>query len=123
MSRKATATFDTGPVSREEAEYARKITTLIYALQAIGLFIGLTYIAAVIVNYLKRKDVKGTRYETHFRWQIRTFWGSLIIGVIGFATYLLLIGYFIILADGVWVVYRIIRGYFNLRENKAMYGL
>ncbi|MBI5454080.1 MAG: hypothetical protein HY956_05585 [Deltaproteobacteria bacterium] len=123
MSHKATTTFDTGPVSRDEAEYARKITTLVYALQAIGLFIGVTYIAAVIVNYLKRKDVKGTWCETHFRWQIRTFWGSLIIGIIGFATYLLIIGYFIILADGVWVVYRIIRGYFNLRENKAMYGL
>ncbi|HBG46257.1 MAG TPA: hypothetical protein DDW94_04615 [Deltaproteobacteria bacterium] len=101
----------------------KKIAAVVYALQAVGLFIGITYIAAVIVNYVKDADVKGTWIESHFRWQKRTFWLSLLWAVTGALTYLLLIGYFILLADAVWVIYRIVKGAFYLKENRAMYGL
>ncbi|MBI5641940.1 MAG: hypothetical protein HY954_00540 [Deltaproteobacteria bacterium] len=117
-----TAAFDETPVTdHDRLDYARKVTMVVYALQAVGLFIGITYIAAVIINYLKADDVKNTWLESHFRWQIRTFWASLIIGVIGVLMYLLLVGYLIIVADGVWVVYRIIKGFLSLKDNKEMY--
>lgn len=107
----------------ETAVSAKKIAGLVYGLQAIGLFIGLTYIIAVVIDYVKASEVKGTWIESHFRWQIRTFWFSLLLAVIGVLTYFLVIGYFILLADGVWVIYRIAKGVFHLKDNKAMYGL
>ena len=116
-ARTTAGTFD------ETAVSAKKIAGLVYGLQAIGLFIGLTYIVAVVIDYVKASDVKGTWIESHFRWQIRTFWFSLLWAVIGVLTYLLIIGYFILLADGVWVIYRIVKGAFHLKENRAMYGI
>lgn len=117
MARTTAGTFD------ETAVSAKKVAGLVYALQGIGLFIGLTYIAAVVVNYVKASDVKGTWIETHFRWQIRTFWFSVLWAVIGMLTYALVVGYFILLADAVWVIYRIVKGAFRLKENRAMYGV
>lgn len=107
----------------ETAVAGKKIAALVYALQAIGLFIGITYIVAVIINYVKAPDVRGTWIESHFRWQIRTFWFSLLWAVIGILTYIILIGYFILAAVAVWVVYRIVKGAFYLKDNRAMYGL
>ncbi|MBE7413715.1 MAG: hypothetical protein HS130_00210 [Deltaproteobacteria bacterium] len=101
----------------------KKIAATVYVLQAIGLFIGITYIIAVIINYVKASDVRGTWIESHFRWQIRTFWFSILWAVIGALTYLLVIGYFILLAVAVWVIYRIVKGAFYLKNNRAMYGL
>ena len=97
------------------------ITTVVYALQAVSFFIGVTFIAGVIVNYLKRPDVEGTWLESHFRWQIRTFWFSVLWSIIGFILVFVLIGYLVLAADALWVIYRIIRGWINLSEGKAMY--
>ena len=62
---------------------AKSAAQLVYILQAVGFFIGLTWIVAVIVNYVKLDDARGTWVESHFRWQIRTFWFGLLWGVIG----------------------------------------
>ncbi|MDO8427486.1 MAG: hypothetical protein Q7T24_08230, partial [Deltaproteobacteria bacterium] len=51
----------------ERGQKAKRLAILVYVLQAIGLFIGVTYVAAVIVNYVKAGDVKGTWIESHFR--------------------------------------------------------
>ncbi len=107
----------------ETAIAGKKVAAIVYALQAIGLFVGITYIVAVVINYVKASDVRGTWIESHFRWQIRTFWFSLLWAVIGILTYILIIGYFILLADAVWVIYRIVKGAFYLKDNRAMYGL
>ena len=117
MHRTTADTFD------ETAIAGKKVAAIVYALQAIGLFVGITYIVAVIIDYVKAADVRGTWIESHLRWQIRTFWFSLLWAVIGALTYILLIGYFILLADAVWVIYRIAKGAFYLKENRAMYGL
>lgn len=117
MARTTAGTFE------ETAVSAKKIAALVYALQAIGLFIGITYVVAVVIDYVKASEVRGTWIESHFRWQIRTFWFSLLWAVVGIFTYLLVIGYFILLAAGIWVIYRIAKGALNLKDNKAMYGL
>lgn len=117
MPRTTVDTYD------ETAVAGKKIAATVYALQAVGLFIGITYIIAVIINYVKASDVKGTWIESHFRWQIRTFWFSILWAVIGALTYLLIIGYFILLAVAVWVIYRIVKGAVYLKNNRAMYGL
>lgn len=117
-----TTTVDTERDAAHLAK-AKRLTKTIYALQAIGLFIGLTYVAAVIINYIKLDDVRGTWLDSHFRWQMRTFWFSLLWGAIGIITYLIFIGYLILAVDGLWVIYRIIKGWLYLEDNKEMYAL
>src|SRR5437870_4317022 len=84
-------------------------------------------IIAVIVNYAKRSEVRGTWLESHFRWQIRTFWfGALWVGLsVLFVIATLGIGIFIawitLGAVGLWFIYRIARGWLRLMEHQAMY--
>lgn len=108
-------------VSAEMETSARNVATLVYALQAVSFLLGITYIVAVVVNYVKVEDVRGTLAESHFRWQIRTFWFSLLWAVIGLILFIVVIGYFILLATCVWVIYRIVKGWLRLSEGKAMY--
>ncbi len=70
----------------QQAESNKNITQVIYGLYAASLIVGVTYIVAIILNYVKRDDVKGTYLESHFDWQIKTFWYSLLGWVIGVVT-------------------------------------
>jgi uncharacterized membrane protein len=98
----------------------KTIATVVYALQAAGFFVGLTWIAAVVVNYVKRDDVRGTWLESHFTWQIRTFWWGLLWAVIGALLALVAVGFVILFADAVWIIYRIAKGWLNLAEGKPV---
>ena len=115
------------------------VTHLVYALHALSLVIGITTAAtiigafvfgvpsiiAVVINYIKRSEATGTFLESHFRWQIRTFWFALLWCVIGAMLFITLIGIPFAIAvffgAGVWAVYRIARGWLALRDRKAMY--
>ena len=81
-------------------------------------------IIAVILNYVKRSDVRGTWLDSHYSWQIRTFWYALLwlaVGGVLFATVLLLpVAVVLWFATGIWVLYRIIRGWLALASTKAM---
>lgn len=105
----------------QEEQSLKTITTVVYVLQAISFFIGITFIVGVIVNYIKKSTVEGTWLESHFRWQIRTFWFSLLWSIIGFVLVFVLIGYVVLAADALWVIYRIARGWINMSAGKAMY--
>jgi uncharacterized membrane protein len=97
------------------------ITTVVYVLQAIGLFAPPLLIVAVIINYVKRDDARGTFLESHFRWQIRTFWFGLLWMVLGFLTWVILIGYVIHAVAWIWMAYRVIKGWLSLVDKKPMY--
>ena len=97
------------------------LTQVIYILQALGYLTGISYIAAVIINYVKIDDVRGTWLESHFRWQIRTFWYSMLWYALGALTFFILIGYVLIVFTTFWVLYRIIKGWLRLYDNKPMY--
>ena len=117
-------------------------TQIIYGLHAVSLLVGLLgaatvigaflfgwpSIVAVILNYVKRGDVRGTWLESHFNWQIRTFWWVLLwavlivvvslpltLVIIGFATW-----YLGLAVRGVWAVYRIARGWLRLQGRQPM---
>jgi uncharacterized membrane protein len=118
-------------------------THIIYGLHALSVVIGLVgsativgafvwsvpSIIAVIMNYVRRAEVQGTYLESHFTWQIRTFWYTLLwavlVGGLSLILMLILIGFltwyigFAIL--GAWVLYRVVRGWLALREGRAMY--
>lgn len=108
-------------IEAKEGQGLETITTVVYVLQALSFVIGLSFIAAVIVNYVKQSEVEGTWLESHFLWQIRTFWYSVLWSIIGFVLVFVLVGYLVLLADAIWVLYRIIKGWMNLSEGKAMY--
>jgi uncharacterized membrane protein len=100
---------------------AKSAAQIVYILQAVGFFIGLTWIAGVIVNYVRRDAAAGTWLESHFRWQIRTFWFGLLWGVIGAITAFVLIGFAVLAANYVWLIYRVVKGWLNFSERKGMY--
>lgn len=99
-----------------------RMTLVIYALQAASFVFGVTLIAAVIVNYIKIDDVRGSWLESHFRWQIRTFWFTLLWLALGCLLFLIVIGYFILIAAGIWLIYRIAKGWVFFSEKKPMYA-
>ncbi|MHB1399190.1 MAG: DUF4870 family protein [Trichloromonadaceae bacterium] len=99
-----------------------RMTLVIYALQAASIFFGVSLIAAVIVNYIKRDDVLGTWLASHFRWQIRTFWYTLLWLGLGCLLFIVVIGYFILIAAGIWLIYRVAKGWVFLSEKKPMYA-
>jgi uncharacterized membrane protein len=109
------------PVSEQELKSLRNVTTVVYALQAASILVGVTYLIAVIVNYIKLNEVRGTWLESHFNWQIRTFWFFLLWTVLGALTLGLGVGYFILVANSIWFIYRIIKGWLNLNDGKEMY--
>jgi uncharacterized membrane protein len=81
-------------------------------------------IIAVIINYVKRADVSHTFLDSHFRWQIRTFWFAVLWLVIMIVLVMTVIGIPIAIALGVgvgiWVLYRIIRGWLTLTSRRAI---
>ncbi|VAW90037.1 Putative transmembrane protein [hydrothermal vent metagenome] len=99
----------------------KMLTTIVYALQATSFLFGITFIVAVIINYVKKSDVSGTWLESHFRWQIRTFWFALLWSIIGIIGTFFLIGYLLLTANAIWVIYRIVKGWLRLNDRKEMY--
>jgi uncharacterized membrane protein len=108
---------------REQAyERLKTITAAVYALQAAAYFTGLTALVGVIVNYVKLDDVRGTWLESHFRWQIRTFWFALLWFALGWLSWIVFVGMIVVGATAIWVIYRIVKGWLNLYEGRPMYA-
>jgi uncharacterized membrane protein len=118
-------------------------THVIYGLHGLSALIGLTSaatvvgnfvfgipsIVAVVMNYARRSAVRGTFLDSHFRWQIRTFWYGMLFALIVWAISLPLMLVLIGLATlplglalvGLWLIYRVVRGWLALRDHRAMY--
>jgi uncharacterized membrane protein len=109
-------------VTTENEKSAITLTTVIYALYAASYFVGITAIVAIVMNYVKRDDVAGTFLESHFRWQIRTFWFGVLWGVLGTITMVFIIGWIVLAANGIWIIYRIVKGWLRLNDGKPMYA-
>ncbi|MBE9402195.1 hypothetical protein IQR32_12865 [Acinetobacter albensis] len=119
----------------------RTLTLILYVLYIIAIFSGgLLAIVALVINYIKRDDVRGSIVESHFTWQIRTFWWYLIWNIIAFVPFLflfftgenvdvfagvaLIATTFCLLVVGIswlWIVYRAILGMIRLNDHQAMY--
>src|SRR3970040_2227056 len=107
-------------IDDEKVKSNKTMTTVIYALYAASLLVGITCLIAIVMNYVKKEDVAGTFLESHFPWQIRTFWFSLLWGIIGVITAFFIIGWFVLLADMVWFIYRIVKGWLVLYDKQPM---
>jgi len=116
------------------------VANVVYALHTLAIVVGLAgsativgsfvgsvpSIVAVILNYVKRGDARGTWVASHYRWQIRTFWFALLWAIIGWVLIITLIGIVIggpvLIALTLWLIYRIARGWLRLRDHKPMYA-
>jgi uncharacterized membrane protein len=125
-------------VNRGLIEY----THWIYGLHALSVLIGLATarsvavrfafglpsIIAVIMNYARRSEARGSWLESHFRWQIRTFWYSwlwiVLTSILAALLLVVLVGFVIAIVGfaliGLWVIYRVARGWLALREGRPM---
>ena len=104
----------------EQLASLKTLATVIYALYALSLFSGVTAIVAIVLDYIKLDDARGTWLESHFRWQIRTFWWSVVWFVLGALTWIILVGWVVIGVAGIWFIYRIAKGWLNLNDGKPM---
>jgi len=130
----------TDPFEPEEAtvEGLVRVTHVIYGLHSIAILTGLIgtatvvgsflwsipSIVGVILNYVKRADARGTFLESHFRWQIRTFWYALLWYVLAVLLFVTIIGipfaFVMFVVLGPWVIYRVVRGWLALNERRPM---
>lgn len=108
------------PPSADRLAGLKQITTVVYVLQALSFFFGITAIVGVIINYVKRDDVAGTVYANHFDWQIRTFWWGLVWTVVGALLAIFLVGFVVLFVVWVWAIYRVVKGWLKLADNQPV---
>ncbi|GAB3293578.1 DUF4870 family protein [Pseudidiomarina andamanensis] len=108
-------------IAAQQLAANKQYTQIIYILQLVSLIFGITSIIGVVMNYVKLSEVRGTFLESHFRWQIRTFWFVLLWTVIGGILTMVGIGVLILLAVAVWYIYRAVKGLNALSTNRPMY--
>ncbi|HEY2929544.1 DUF4870 family protein [Piscinibacter sp.] len=104
----------------EELAGLKNIAMVVYALQALSFLWGVTAIIGIVINYVKREDARGTLYESHFDWQIRSFWWGLLWSVVGVILIFVLVGFFVLFATWVWMIYRVVKGWLKLNEGKPV---
>jgi uncharacterized membrane protein len=110
------------PPEQPGSDPNKTVAIAVYALQAAFFVAGITVLVAIVINYVKRSEVRGTWLESHFRWQIRTFWWGLLWFVVASITVYILVGFLIFFVLAIWYIYRIARGWLRLAEGKAMYA-
>jgi uncharacterized membrane protein len=126
------------PVAAMPRQSLVTLTHVLYAMHAFSALMGVLgtafiitafltgwpSIIAVIINYIKRNDVRGTYLDSHFSWQLRTFWYALLwVLVIGLLIITLIgipIAWVVAIVVGIWVLYRLIRGWMNLASRQPM---
>ena len=134
--------IDIAPVVREPSGSILTVAKVVYALHSLSIIIGIVTgasvitaflfgwpsIAAVVLNYVMRSEARGTYVDSHFSWQIRTFWYAMlwavVVWLVGLLLAVVLVGFaiwqfgFIIMS--IWVAYRIIRGWVRLVNGQPM---
>ena len=112
--------IDLDPKTPEQLASLRQLTLVVYVLYALAWMNGITGVIAVFINYIKREDARGTVYESHFTWQIRTFWWVLLWCVVGGSTFWFGVGFLVLAGAGLWYLYRLVKGFLNWSDNKPM---
>ncbi|MHB1587333.1 MAG: DUF4870 family protein [Acidiferrobacteraceae bacterium] len=98
----------------------KRIVVIAYALFAVAVFgLWVPSIAGVVINYLKIDDASPL-YASHHRWMIRTFWWGLLWLTLGLVLWVVLVGYAILGGLLVWWIYRVVKGWLALHENRPV---
>ncbi len=128
----------TVPDTRRPSDSLVTTVHVVYGLHALSVLIGASSIAtivgayvfgipsiiAVIINYAMQSDARGTFLESHFRWQIRTFWFAALWSLVSILLFISIVGipfsWLLIVGVGLWVVYRIARGWVALANREPL---
>ena len=129
---------DTNPVVTRPSDSLITTVHIVYGLHALSVLIGATSIAtivgafvfgipsiiAVIINYAIQSEARGTYLESHFRWQIRTFWFAALWALVATLLFITIIGiiaaWIVAIGVGLWLIYRIARGWVALAKGEAI---
>jgi uncharacterized membrane protein len=126
----AVATVDQSLLSYTHVMYALHSLAVLIGVTTfhtvVGSFIGgIPSIVAVVMNYARRSATRGTYLESHFRWQLRTFWFAVLWACVSVLFMLTIIGILAGLAGlgalTIWIIYRLVRGWLALRDKRPMY--
>ena len=127
-----------GPMNDSPSDGLVRLTHIIYGLHAFSAVMGVISsaavvtafltgwpsILAVVLNYARRGDVQGTFLESHFRWQIRTFWYAVMWVMVSIVLFVTVIGipfaWLLVVVTGLWVLYRIGRGWLALNDRRPI---
>lgn len=113
------------PEDERRIRSGKTVAAVVYALQAASFLVGITLLAGVVVNYVQRDEVRRTWVESHFEWQLGTFWGlvcwwvgALVLGLLfGFSVAVFVVAY---LPSIPWMLYRIVRGWLRLNDGERI---
>lgn len=116
----ATASENSSFETTEEFKKLKQMTLICYILFLASYLLGITGIIGIIICYIKKGEAQGTFLDSHFKWMIKTFWISLGVSIIGFATWIFIIGMFILFGAFIWGLYRFIKGFLLLQDGKPI---
>lgn len=104
-------------MARDDVQQIGLIAYLLYGVAAV---FPPAAVAGVIYAHVKRDEVAGSFAESHMTWLIRTFWMTVLFGVIGYVLALVLVGFLILFVVGVWYIFRVVKGFVAFYENQPI---
>ena len=111
--------------SSEELAGLKTITQVVYGLQALSFAFGVTALIGLVINYIKRPDAQGTIVYSHHAWMVRSFWiyvALMAVALVLAVTIILIpLAWLLGCAAWIWYAYRLIKGFIDLNNNRAMY--
>lgn len=111
----------TNQIDAEKLKTLKRLTAIVYLCQVLAFaFAGLPLLIGVVINFMKRTEVQGTWLESHFDWQIMTVWIALAGFALAGLTFEFGVGFFILIATLILMVYRIVIGWTALNADRAV---
>ncbi len=112
----------TNQIDTERLLSLKRITAIVYLCQVLAFaFAGLPLLVGVAINFIKQEEVQGTWLESHFDWQVKTVWMALAGLALSGLTFMFGIGFFILIATVVLLVYRIVVGWNALNSDRPVH--
>ncbi|BCN92220.1 hypothetical protein THMIRHAM_00050 [Thiomicrorhabdus immobilis] len=109
------------PVAASEApqaEISTTVPTIIYVLFLANFILPFTSLIGVIMAYVNKGD--GNFLDSHYQFQIRTFWIGLLYAIVGILLTAVLIGWLILLFYAIWIIVRCVKGFKYLGKQQPM---
>ncbi len=112
-----------GPRNPAQDDGLRLLTHILYGLHTLSWFsAGMFSVIAMVINFVKRPSLPDDFYRSHYRWQSRSFWFTLLWLTVTSPLFLLqwlpgAAAWFVI---GLWYLYRFVRGWWAFNDQRPM---
>lgn len=97
----------------------KNLAKLGYLLQFLGILFFITSVIGVLINHSRFAEVRGTEAESHFKWQIQTFWACIFAGLVAILLSSYSLGQYLMVTTALWYYYRVFKGFWALHKNKT----